>query len=379
MNRRSGTETGEAAPAGADRPDGATVRDRWTPDAVPDVLASSRFGGAVVVLLACGLVALHVRHLFIMSGLVGTVIQVVLPLVLSVGLLWVGVAVWRGGPIDDREVPRFVGWVGIGVLTMFVVVVWIVYHDVRMGMTPHHPLALVANAATVGALAGVAIGSYDARRRSGDRVLQAKNRRLDEFAGLLAHDLRNPLGAAKGRLELARETADDPEDHLEAAAGSLDRMDPMVDDILALARARSDVLETTSVDIEWVAERAWEGVGGEGATLVVDGDPGSLRGDVDRVSQPFENLFRNAVEHSGADVTVRVGPVHDGFYVEDDGPGIPADDRDRVFEHGYTTAASTGLAIVREIPRTHDWTVSIENSDGGGTRFEFRGVVYDVA
>lgn len=261
MTRQGGTEPADADPADAHRPTGTAVGDRWPLDAVPDVSASSRVGGAVVVFLAVGLLAMHVRHLFIMDDPVGTVVQVVGPLVLSVGLLWAGVSVWRGGLIDDRDVPRFVAWLGVGVLTLFAVVVWIVYHDVRMGTVPPHPLAIVANAATVGALGGAAIGSYDARRRSGERALQAKNRRLDQFAGLLAHDLRNPLAAAQGRLELARETTDDPDGDLATTAESLDRVDRMIDDILALARAQNDVLETASVDVEWVADRAWEGVG----------------------------------------------------------------------------------------------------------------------
>ena len=63
-----------------------------------------------------------------------------------------------------------------------------------------------------------------------------------------------------------------------------------------------------------------------------------------------------------------------GFAVADDGPGIPADDRDRVFESGYTTGDGTGLglAIVKTIAEAHGWTVSVTESDAGGARFVVR-------
>lgn len=88
-----------------------------------------------------------------------------------------------------------------------------------------------------------------------------------------------------------------------------------------------------------------------------------------------ENLFRNAVEHGGTDVTVQIGelPNKNGLYIEDDGKGIPPDDRDRIFESGYSTAddgTGLGLAIVRRIVEAHGWTLAVTESAEGGTRFE---------
>jgi signal transduction histidine kinase len=85
------------------------------------------------------------------------------------------------------------------------------------------------------------------------------------------------------------------------------------------------------------------------------------------------------VEHGGSDVTVRVGTLDDrpGFYVEDDGPGIPEEVREEVFDRGVTTdddGTGFGLAIVREIAEAHGWTVRATESDAGGARFEFTGV-----
>jgi len=89
----------------------------------------------------------------------------------------------------------------------------------------------------------------------------------------------------------------------------------------------------------------------------------------------FENLFRNAIEHGGIDVTVRVGQLNDyGFYVEDTGAGIPADAREAVFEPGHTSASGGtgfGLTIIKRIAEAHGWGVEIEESAEGGARFEF--------
>jgi signal transduction histidine kinase len=100
--------------------------------------------------------------------------------------------------------------------------------------------------------------------------------------------------------------------------------------------------------------------------------------DESRLRQLFENLFRNAVEHGGPGVAVTVGPLEGrGFYVADDGPGIPADERDRVRETGYTTAdggTGFGLSIVESIADAHGWGMRLVESETGGARFEFTGV-----
>jgi len=93
----------------------------------------------------------------------------------------------------------------------------------------------------------------------------------------------------------------------------------------------------------------------------------------------MENLFRNAIEHGSEEGTIRVGALADGtgFYVADNGPGIPEDERVDVFESGYSTAeAGTGfgLAIVREITAAHGWEVGVAESHDGGTRFEITGI-----
>jgi signal transduction histidine kinase len=101
--------------------------------------------------------------------------------------------------------------------------------------------------------------------------------------------------------------------------------------------------------------------------------------DGDRLQQLFENLFRNAIEHCPERVRVGVGTLtdRDGFYVQDDGPGIPADERSAVFESGYTTnehGTGFGLAIVDDVVAAHGWEIQVTESSAGGARFEITDV-----
>ena len=159
--------------------------------------------------------------------------------------------------------------------------------------------------------------------------------------------------------------------------------------MLALARHGGELSETMPVELESIARIAWSSVDTDDASLdVVDSTP--IEADRDQFVRLLENLFRNAIEHGagtdasgsgtatqrGTDVTVTVGMLADGegFYVADDGPGLPAELRDRVFEPGVTSrddGTGLGLAIVADIATAHGWTVELDDEDGGGTRFEF--------
>jgi PAS domain S-box-containing protein len=208
--------------------------------------------------------------------------------------------------------------------------------------------------------------------------LRRQNERLDEFASVVSHDLRNPLTVAKGRLELV-EMADEEEnadEHVAAATDALDRMGALIEDLLELARAGETVDELEPVSLADHAERCWQNVETDGATLTVD-DDATVLADESRFAQLLENLFRNSIDHSDAGVTVRLGTLDEGFYVADDGAGIPLGDRESVFEAGYTTAddgTGFGLSIVQKIAESQGWTVAITESEDGGARFEFTGV-----
>jgi PAS domain S-box-containing protein len=200
------------------------------------------------------------------------------------------------------------------------------------------------------------------------------NERLEEFTGIVSHDLRNPLNVATGRLELAAQECNS--DHLDEVEQALGRMETLIDNLLMLAREGKDVTDPQPVDLTTVANRSWGTVDMNQAELVTNVERRALA-DRSRLKQVFENLFRNAVEHGGADVTVTVGELNNGFYIEDDGPGIPPDERDDIFEAGYSRSADGtgfGLSIVEQIANAHDWQIRVTDGTDGGVRFEIRDV-----
>ncbi|WP_335999070.1 PAS domain S-box protein [Halorientalis halophila] len=211
-------------------------------------------------------------------------------------------------------------------------------------------------------------------RRQRERELERKNEQLEQFASIVTHDLRNPLNVAQSRLELIRR-GDDSED-LAVMAEQLVRMEELIEDVLAIARHGQQVDDREPVEIAPLAESCWQTVETGDAELVLDTDR-TISVDTSRIQQLFENLFRNAIEHGGRDVTIRVGTLSDGFYVEDDGPGIPEGEREAVFDHGYTTdddGTGFGLNIVKEIVNAHGWTVRVTEGTTGGARFEITGI-----
>ncbi|WP_178915640.1 PAS domain S-box protein [Natronomonas gomsonensis] len=206
--------------------------------------------------------------------------------------------------------------------------------------------------------------------------LERKNEQLEEFASVVSHDLRNPLAVASGHLELALQEYDD--DNLEYVKEAHDRMESLIDDLLALARQGTSVDERRVVDLGATARRSWRTVETRDATLRIASN-GSFEADPSRLGQLFENLFRNAVEYAGDAPTVTVGVLDggEGFYVEDDGPGIPPERRDRVFEAGHTTSETGtgfGLRIVERIATAHGWDIEVTEGADGGARFEVTGV-----
>ncbi|SIR72274.1 PAS/PAC sensor signal transduction histidine kinase [Haladaptatus litoreus] len=206
--------------------------------------------------------------------------------------------------------------------------------------------------------------------------LKHQNERLDEFASMLAHELRNPLGIAQGYLQLAEfEDADDAFDEVREAHN---RMERMINEMLDLARRSEAIDDKERTGFHDIIESAWSRIAPPEATLVLENVDIEISADVDRLSQVFENLFRNAVEHGGENVTVRVERLPDGVCVEDDGPGIPSEYHDTVFESGYTTNNGTGLglSIAQQIVEAHGWDIAVMEGTRGGARFEITGIQF---
>jgi signal transduction histidine kinase len=206
-----------------------------------------------------------------------------------------------------------------------------------------------------------------------EETLERQNKRLEEFASVVSHDLQSPLSVITGSVELARDGAS--AEHFTRIENAAARMQTLIEDLLSLARSGDRVNEVAPVDLGAVAMEAWANVQSESVSLEVADDVGEIRADRSRLKQLLENLFTNSLEHGGDVTVVRVERVDGGFVLEDDGAGIPDDIRSEIFEFGYTNAESgsgLGLAIVREIAEGHGWTVAVEDGAEGGARFVIR-------
>jgi signal transduction histidine kinase len=220
---------------------------------------------------------------------------------------------------------------------------------------------------------------YALERHEQEQELKRQNQRLERFASVVSHDLRNPLNAARSMAEtVVAETEEGDEFYRETRhiQRAHDRMEEIIADVLTLARQGQSVDETEPVSLADVADGCWETVGTADGTLTVETGR-TVEADRSRLRQLLENLFRNSIEHVGGDATVTVGELEDGFYVADDGPGIPEDVGEDIFEMGYTTnqeGTGFGLNIVKEVAEAHGWTVTSTDSESGGARFEITGV-----
>jgi PAS domain S-box-containing protein len=230
--------------------------------------------------------------------------------------------------------------------------------------------------------AGVARDITDRRERQ--QQLERQNERLEEFAHLVSHDLKGPLNVAQTRTELLAETGN--EIHFEKAKQAHQRMADIVNDVLDLARQGRTVENPEPVPFEDVAHQAWTAVSELAASLTVESDA-VVFADRSRLQSLLENLFRNAIDHVGDDVRVEVGILPDraGFYVADDGPGIPAADREQLFEAGHSTeegGTGFGLSIVETIAGAHGWSVFVTDAEEcpaslGGAQFSVTGVTFE--
>jgi PAS domain S-box-containing protein len=226
---------------------------------------------------------------------------------------------------------------------------------------------------------GYAVISQDTTaKKQYEQMLERQNDRLKEFTDILAQDLQSPLTLIDGRLELFRETGE-PE-HIDQIEATTERMERLVEDLLRVARQGDVVTDPEPVDLQTVVRTAWEGsaAGADRASLEYEEVP-SIGADHDRLCELFENLFRNAVDHSEGSVTVRVSPLETGIYIEDDGPGIDQSELDEIFEHGYTTTDSGtgyGLSVVGTIVNAHGWDIQAKAGDSGGLRFEVTGIEF---
>ena len=230
---------------------------------------------------------------------------------------------------------------------------------------------------------GVLASAFD---RMLDRLDDAFSRQR-AFVSDASHELRTPLTIIRGQLEVlarqANHTAADVHRVERLVQTEVARMEHLVDDLLILARAdEGQFVNTQEIDVEHYLRQLFERTHNtadrrfETAAMPA----GRLLADPDKLAQALRNLFANAIEHTEPGGLVRLTARARNrcliITVEDDGPGIPVQERERVFDRFYRTDAShsrrtggtgLGLPIVRAIIEGHDGTVEIHPRSGGGT------------
>jgi two-component system, OmpR family, sensor kinase len=215
--------------------------------------------------------------------------------------------------------------------------------------------------------------------------------RQKEFASDASHELRTPLTVLRGQLEvLARQPEVSREDvaHTTLLVSSeIERMERLVDDLLMLARTEEGrPLELREIELRSHLRQLLDGLSLTADRRFVLGEVSDtiVRADPDRLSQVIHNLAQNAVAHTDPGGLVRVSATANGrwvhFEVDDDGPGIPPAQRDRVFDRFHRTDQSRarseggsglGLAITRAIVEAHGGRIRATSSPEGGARIAF--------
>lgn len=209
------------------------------------------------------------------------------------------------------------------------------------------------------------------------------------FVADASHDLRTPLTVVRGQIEvLARQDDPSPEE-IHRVAGlvlqSTARMESMVEDLLLLARAESaEGLRVEEVELEPLVVGETEGLDFGNREIRVGPVTGRpVRIDREQIARVLSNLVSNAVNHTSDGGVVEVSAVERGdsvvLLVDDDGPGVPAEDRARIFDRfarldqartSSEGGSGLGLAIVKAIVEAHGGEVRCVGSPLGGARFE---------
>nr|WP_309895904.1 ATP-binding protein [Archangium sp.] len=222
-------------------------------------------------------------------------------------------------------------------------------------------------------------------RLQAERVAQERLSVLGEAAGVVAHEVRNPLGAILNAVAVLKRDKLGPvgSSAVEMLEEEVTRLDAMVRDLLDVVRPLEPrprplhLGELARRTVELFQERRQ--LGGVRLSLEEEPDLPSLCADETLLQLALENLVRNAVQSSpsGGQVRVTVRRVPEGLCltVEDEGPGVSPADAQRVFEPFFTTRTTgtgLGLAMVRRVVLAHGGTVSVGQRQGGGARFALR-------
>ncbi|MFC4439890.1 MULTISPECIES: sensor histidine kinase [Natrialbaceae] len=212
-----------------------------------------------------------------------------------------------------------------------------------------------------------------------ERMLAAQRDRLEEIDRIVDGDLRSPLNLAQGYLEIARET-NDP-DHVAEVEAAHERLGESLDAVSSLSQRRDVIAALEPVALHDIARRSWARLDEpDDRTLHLEEDR-VLEADKERLTDLLERLFRRSDSRGrGAEpMTIHVGSSSNGFFVADDGDAIPESKREDLHETDAEALdrRGDGFALVGRIAEAHGWSVSIGESDEGGTRVDVTGTAVD--
>lgn len=239
-------------------------------------------------------------------------------------------------------------------------------------------------------LVGAVVSFVDiTERKEFEARLIAANRELDAFVYTVSHDLRTPISAVIGYLDLIRENhrtelSDEVSGLLDTVENQGHRMSLLVDDLLALAKVGNLPFPETPIDsnveLNYVLEELKDQIDRLGAMIHVENLPAVKIPNVLLV-QIFQNLLGNALRYAGCfGKPIEIGGSRRGsrveFYVRDHGKGVPRIEQERVFEVFYrgttgreVAGTGVGLATVLKIAKTYGGRAWVEDTPGGGATF----------
>lgn len=363
----------------------------------------------LIVILGITLFAASVIHhwtevLAIKQGL-GPFFAFLLDGGLAVGILYAGYWLSKTDLTVGNQWTVWWWGLGGGILSTSLIGLTIIIR-IFEGRVVTEPQFLLMVAVEVGVIAGLVAGYKTAlahhaaeRAREANEQLEAlssdlktSNKRLEQFASTLSHDLREPLRMVSSYVQLlerryGEDLDEEAQEYIEYAVNGADRMQSMIDSLLSYSRVTNeenrfeptnagtvldDVLEDLQIRIEETD-----------ATVTADELP-TVQANREQLEQVFRNLLENAIQHSGDEPPeIHVDAVEDGdwwqFSVRDEGVGIDPAYQDQIFEmfeqidsdDDNSGTAGMGLALCERIIEHHGGDIWVESDPGEGTTFKF--------
>lgn len=217
--------------------------------------------------------------------------------------------------------------------------------------------------------------------------LEQSNEKLEQFAYVASHDLQEPLRMVSSYMDLLKrelkdELDDETQEYMQFAEEGADRMQAMIDDLLQYSRVQTDGDPFETVDSDAVLDEVLQDLELKIAEAEVEIERETLptvTGDRAQLGQVFQNLTKNAIEHGDENTVVKITATqhetNTEFTVADNGPGIPEDRQDDIFDifdkGGDSDGTGIGLAVCQQVIERHGGDIWVNSTEGEGTTFTF--------